>query len=417
MLTNTAWPARVLRVLFLSSLGGVAIYYAQAETQLSSAEGNTPAQTRKQELEKRFRQHSRFACDYQEKELGLGGPHTVGKDGKQRLITHDVTGRIVFQDFTRLRLDLTTQHHTYDSTQEIHVVADGRHAWYWETYAKDGKPTETPIKVNKDQIVMSRLEISPEERRARLRGELMPDPPYRLSNSFRRLYALHPLYGIQEKRLEFVGEEILDGETVWHFSVQPFEYEGRSEHWIGAKDGVPRKIEIYNYTGTNVTTTIELLNVEHDLKDVSRAFVYQEQHQKIIDREAARAEETERIRQVKEQYGHTLEERMYRNTVSFPDFKQARDVRYDGIFAMSHDYYLRFEVEGEVRFVEEDNLKPHDPEEAADWFRQVLPDDAKHLAVLSDLECRFDDSDPDGGTWILRNRKSNVYFFRSWHAW
>ena len=330
---------------------------------------------KRDQVEALFAQHKRFLCRYHERREGYGSGVTIDDRGNQIRSSETTKGHLVIESPTRLRIELVTKHDAYHTTERLCVIAGGQHAWRWTDRLVP--PSNAKRTVFKDRVVPPGQALPHAQRAAMLRGELVTDNGYEVTRRECPFYVLHPLGGIPKERLVFSGENELDGQPVWVFTALETDRENRSDHWIGTKDGIPRQILVYTRDGQTVDTTIRLTDIKINEEISGDTFTYNvEPDDNLVDYEAQRQAKEKKFEQVKKEMGESVEERAYRSIVKSPPFEQARNVRYDGVFAMSYAWHLRFETDQPATFTGQEDLKPNDQEGTAGvaaWFLELIP--------------------------------------------
>ena len=74
-------------------------------------------------------------------------------------------------------------------------------------------------------------------------------------------FVWEPLAGLEKAKITYRGQEELDGVSCAVLEVAETPDNRRSTHWVGSSDGVPRKIEEFDWQGRSVQRTITLDHV------------------------------------------------------------------------------------------------------------------------------------------------------------
>ena len=224
------------------------------------------------------------------------------------------------------------------------------------------------------------------------------------------VFVFTPFAEINREDIIFKGEEAVNGGKTYHFLVEESMQHQKSEHWVGAADGIPRKIIEYKPVVGEVDFELELKNVTSNIGLQDKDFQF-EAHDEY---EVQDMDQTlEKMPELKELFMSLAPEKIFEGIFSTPLEKTSQLKGTGNDIGMAYEFYIRFKCEEEVAFKEKINFTTVPPEEAAAWFLQAFPEDKEYLSNFNDLKC-FSYEEQYYKTWYLINTKNNIYYFRVW---
>lgn len=223
-----------------------------------------------------------------------------------------------------------------------------------------------------------------------------------------------PFKKIATAALLFTGEERSGDEELLKFDVFENECNRKMFLWIGKQDGLPRRIQEFDWMGAKLEKEIILFDILINQPVAPETFSLEpDSRYQIVDLGSGGG-------------GYAMARKLLDMPPedTFTSFfatplGEVSELRGSGMGFMSGEYYIRFKCAGKVTLKDETGYIAVDARETAAYFAKLFPEDEKLLQPPEALSARKTEKSGKGsssGAVLLVNPKEQVYFFRSWYA-
>lgn len=220
-------------------------------------------------------------------------------------------------------------------------------------------------------------------------------------------FVLQPLAGLATDSLILEGEETVDATATWRFVARETPTQRASIHWIGQGDGLPRKIQEFDWIGSTIEREFRLTDVKADPPPASDAFRYAPRPgEEIVDLTPALAS-------ISHELGKAFDwpaSETFRQFFATPA-SAVRDLRGSGMGFLALDAYICFQADGPVAIRDEADFQPApDPEPIIAFFARAFPEEAERLRTLTAPVLVRDRGPHDQRMWV--RLPTGHHFFR-----
>lgn len=394
-------------------------------------------------ISERYGKINDFSCEYNNVKtdhymrVGKPGDDKAGMDydWMQEATEVPVTiqkGIVKFKKPLALNYKYTSSSNTWPKCDDCFVITDGTQLWKYTFGPSELGPGATKKYVHLENVadtIKMRQEMMQSAERYRERAARFAEPdfpelvfpqeakgPETIEDPAVMLpaFALEPLKDIDPELIVFGKEEKVNGEDTLCFLVKESEKNRKSTHWIGAQDGIPRKIQEYDWLGELVEREITLSNVKVNLSPPEEDFQFKNDGSyEIMDLN----KEMPGMAQMLKESFDTPPETTYAKYFTTP-LEDASEFKGSGMFFRGGEAFIRFKCLGKVVLKDEADFKQAEPAEYADYFIKTFPEDAQFLEDKDNLTARLmlkKTQDSEEGRVLLENKKEKVYFFRVWY--
>jgi outer membrane lipoprotein-sorting protein len=238
-----------------------------------------------------------------------------------------------------------------------------------------------------------------------------------------------PLASVRDEMIAFRNDDRVGETPALHFEITAQGSHPRLGVWVGADDGIVRKI--IEYHGDAETGVYDVFNVKAN-EEIDDSVFLRAVPGRIPPRPApnaaaprARPAPTSSVLKARIPTAAGAAQKKPADDAAQPlklygQFFSAKndlpaDLRGGGTNrTLSHDLYLRFVSTHEPLLRRGTRAKRGDLDALSSWFSAQFPEDKHLLDERGELEISAGNAGDDNGVWLLHHKRTNTWFFRSW---